>query len=76
MGQGYKMKALTAGHLTNNAGLRGHSVGDYYPWRVMATGCIDDLSWWVVRPDGARFKLTFTTASQAVTMARLLHSLN
>ena len=30
--------AATAGHLASNGGLRGHSVGDTFPWIVMQRG--------------------------------------
>lgn len=34
--------ASTRGHLADHGGLRGHSVGDVYPWRVVGYG---DGSW-------------------------------
>lgn len=46
------MKTLE--HLAGNGGLRGHSVGDIYPWRIMAQGTFEALVWWVVNPQGKK----------------------
>jgi len=59
------------GHLTNNGGLRGHSVGDIYPWRVMISGKIDALKYWVVNPSGRPIERFFTSKG-AFTRARIL----
>ena len=59
------------GHLVNNGGLRGHSVGDIYPWRVTITGTFDSLKYWVVNPQGKLLE-RFFTAEGAVTRARIL----
>lgn len=42
---GCEHDASTRGHLADHGGLRGHSVGDAYPWRVVGYG---DDSWAVV----------------------------
>lgn len=59
------------GHLVNNGGLRGHSVGDIYPWRVTITGTFDSLKYWVVNPQGKLLERFFTSKG-AFTRARIL----
>ena len=44
----------TRGHTADGSGLRGHSVGDFYPYIVYATGPIDNLRWCVMKA-GAPF---------------------
>lgn len=46
------MTTSTSGHLSNNGGIRGHSAGDIFPWRVMAQGTFDSLRWHVIKPNG------------------------
>ena len=59
----------TQGHLLNNGGLRAHSVGEFYPFRIMAQGTPDNLRWWVIHPDG--YKLTTRhTPQEAARNAR------
>ena len=55
------MKTLTKGHIDSDGGLRGHSVGDIYPWRIMAKGTFRDLKWYVITPQGEESKGYFTT---------------
>ena len=58
----------TSGHLSSNGGIRGHSAGSYFPYRVMAQGTLDDITWWVMAPDGTKL-IDFENARDAVTMA-------
>ena len=63
------MKNLTSGHLTTNGGIRGHSVGEYFPWRVMAQGKIENLTWWLISPTGQKLN-SYRTVYDAVDSAR------
>ena len=58
----------TKGHCEGNGGLRGHSVGDIFPARVVAMGSPHDntLQWYVAYPDG--------TLSTAFTRCKDAHS--
>lgn len=60
--------AATSGHLSSNGGLRGHSVGEFFPFIVVGTG--DDL-WYVQSPAGWR-TATVATAAEAVSVAMAL----
>ena len=42
----------TQGHLGSNGGLRGHSVGDIFPYIVFAEGKLDNLKYKIRTPDG------------------------
>ncbi len=44
----------TRGHTADGGGLRGHSVGDFYPYIVYATGPADDLHWHVMDSTGVK----------------------
>lgn len=44
--------AATKGHLACNGGLRGHSVGDTFPFIVFAQGTMDGLVWRIRCPNG------------------------
>lgn len=50
----------TLGHWQDNGGLRGHSTGDFYPWRIMAKGTFRDLKWFVISPTGKELAEYFT----------------
>ena len=63
------MKAITSGHLANNGGIRGHSAGDFYPFRVMAKGIPSDLFWHVIGTQGKTIAI-YTTSAQACNRAR------
>tara|TARA_R110000744_G_scaffold43892_2_gene98124 strand:- start:2058 stop:2753 length:696 start_codon:yes stop_codon:yes gene_type:complete len=63
---------ITSGHLSNNGGLRGHSAGDIFPWRVLITGKIDALKYWIVNPMGAKILTPYPTYSAAYTEAGTL----
>ncbi len=65
----------TSGHLTNNGGIRGHSAGEFYPFRVIAVGKLDSIKWHVVYPDGSKSLTAHELASEAFTLARNLHSI-
>lgn len=67
------MQAITAGHLGSNGGIRGHSAGDFFPYRVMVQGTLDSLRYWVVSPKGHKLH-HWGTASEACKAARLLHN--
>ena len=61
----------TSGHLINNGGIRGHSAGDFYPYKVMAQGMISNLTWWTLAPNGSKID-SFSNPTDAVIFARLL----
>ena len=63
------MQTVTAGHLSSNGGVRGHSAGDFFPYRVMVQGTIDSLTYWVIDPTGAQLATGYDTAKQACGMA-------
>ena len=67
------MTAITSGHLASNGGLRGHSVGDIFPFRVMAQGKIDSLTWHVIKPDGEKLGKGHSNPKSAYKVARLAH---
>ncbi len=69
------MTALTAGHLASNGGIRGHSAGDFYPYRVMIQGQLDNLKHWVIDPQGKKVEW-FSGAKAACILARCLHGMN
>ena len=50
------MTDQTKGHLADHGGLRGHSVGEVYPWRIVGYG---DGSWAVVDVTGQKFARYF-----------------
>lgn len=60
---------LTKGHLASNGGLRGHSVGDSFPFIVFARGSFDDIEWCVKSPSGVIVESGLESASQAESMA-------
>lgn len=57
--------AATAGHLSSNGGIRGHSAGEHFPFIVVGTG---DDKWYVQAPDGTQ-SMRVDTAAMAVNMA-------
>lgn len=63
----------TTGHLSNNGGVRGHSAGDFFPYRVMVQGTFEHLTYWVINPDGTK-EQQFNDSHAACTYASLLHS--
>lgn len=65
------MKSITAGHLENNGGIRGHSAGLIFPYRIMAQGKPDDLTWWVINPQGSKCAHAFTVDG-AMAFAELI----
>jgi hypothetical protein len=69
------MTALTSGHLSSNGGLRGHSTGDIYPWRVMGQGTMDNLRWHVIKPNGDKLGEGQYTPKSAYKVARMAHAL-
>ena len=63
----------TRGHTADDSGLRGHSVGDFYPYIVYATGPIDNLRWCIMKA-GEPFPenpVGWHTARQACEWARI-----
>ena len=42
----------TRGHCVGNGGLRGHSVGRYFPCVIYMKGNPSQLTWWVRQPNG------------------------
>ena len=63
----------TSGHLVYDGGIRGHSAGDFYPYRVMAQGN-NSLRWWVINPNGKKEHPSWSSAAAACGIARLLHA--
>lgn len=45
---------LTAGHRSDQMGIRGHSAGPVFPFVVYAQGTPDELYHWVLQPNGLR----------------------
>lgn len=60
--------AATKGHLASNGGLRGHSVGDTFPYIVFAKGHPDNLVWSVRCPNGESIG-EYPTAEYAESIA-------
>ena len=69
------MNTSTSGHLSHNGGIRGHSAGEFYPFRVMAQGNNTFMTWWVVNPQGKQVQ-EFNDVYAASEYARLLHSIH
>lgn len=67
------MTTKTSGHLSNNGGIRGHSAGDFYPYRVMIQGTFDNLKYHVINPQGDKVAW-FSSAWLACHIARILHA--
>ena len=65
------MKAITAGHLANNGGIRGHSAGSIFPWRVLIQGTLDNLNYWVINPKGDKVGNAWGTYAGALAAAEL-----
>lgn len=61
--------ASTSGHLASNGGLRGHSVGDVFPYIVVAQGTFDNLKWNVRAPHGLNVAEGYTTPEEAEVVA-------
>ena len=64
-----------SGHLAHSAGIRGHSAGEFYPFRVIAKGTFEHLRWHVVAPNGHVHVTGHVLVSSAFTIARLAHGL-
>ena len=65
----------TLGHLAHSAGIRGHSAGEFYPFRVIAKGTFDALKWHIVTPSGVVSIIGHSNVDDAFTIARLAHGL-
>lgn len=65
------MKTITSGHLNNNGGIRGHSAGEIFPFRVMAQGKLDALVWHVIKPNGEKLGRGQTNITSAYKVAHL-----
>ena len=61
--------SITSGHLSNNGGVRGHSAGDIFPWRILITGTFDNLKYWIVNPAGKRSNTPYTSTKEAYAWA-------
>lgn len=70
------MSTLTKGHLSTNGGIRGHSAGDIFPYRIMIQGTFDALKYYVINPDGTKHIYVSFTASAAYQMAVMLKHMN
>lgn len=57
--------AATAGHLSSNGGIRGHSAGEHFPFIVVGTG---DDKWYVQSPNGDQ-SMRVDSAEMAVNIA-------
>jgi len=62
----------TSGHLSSNGGVRGHSAGDFFPFRVVVKGELDSLQYWVVSPTGEELDW-YLTAGDACYAASRAH---
>jgi hypothetical protein len=69
------MQAITAGHLSSNGGIRGHSAGDFYPYRVMIRGTLDNLKYIVIAPTGSYIS-GWKTSKAACAMARIFKEMD
>jgi len=63
------MSQRTKGHLVSQGGLRGHSVGDVFPFIVFAEGTYDTLVWKVRYPCGKHSKNGLVSAQHAFDLA-------
>jgi hypothetical protein len=54
-------------------GRRAHTIGDYFPFRVMGEGELDSLKWWVIHPKGNEICYV-STVKLAVQLARVYHA--
>lgn len=61
----------TKGHLLNNGGIRGHSAGDIFPYRIMLQGELHALKYWVINPQGHKL-YPYATAQGAHALAEIL----
>lgn len=64
--------AATKGHISGQGGLRGHSVGDIFPYIVFAQGnphVVGGLRWRIRKPDGSVVG-DYRHASTAHTIAK------
>ncbi len=64
----------TQGHLKNNGGLRGHSVGEFFPFITMAQGTYDNMRWWVLNPQGQKVGQSWNSAVEAEQAAIAAHA--
>lgn len=53
-------------------GRRAHTIGDFFPYRMMVQGTFDNLKYWVIYPDGSK-GCHYRTAKDACNIARLLY---
>jgi len=65
------MQTVTAGHLDSNGGIRGHSAGLIFPYRIMVQGKLDDLVYWVMNPKGKKCARAYTVDG-AMAFAELI----
>ena len=70
------MQTITSGHLSNNGGLRGHSAGTIFPWRVLITGTFDSLKYWIIAPNGKTSNTPYSDYKTAYTMAGIFKDLD
>lgn len=69
--------AHTIGHSARHGGLRGHSVGDIYPFIVRAEGPVEgQLIWRVTHCDGWTSDHEFTSAAAAYKHAANLKEID
>lgn len=68
------MTTLTSGHLASNGGVRGHSAGDIFPFRLMGVGDFDNLKWYVIKPSGEQVGDGHSTVASAMKVARFAHA--
>ncbi len=65
------MQTVTSGHLSSNGGLRGHSAGSIFPWRIMVQGELDNLQYWVINPSGEKVGNVWQSYHGALAKAEL-----
>ena len=54
----------TKGHTADGSGLRGHSVGELFPYILMGKGCPGNFGWYILCPNGDECG-PYPTAKQA-----------
>lgn len=69
------MNTKTSGHLSTNGGIRGHSAGTIYPWRIMITGTFEALKYWIIAPNGKQCNAPYNNAKTALGMAAIFKDL-
>lgn len=51
--------------------IKSDSVGDIYPWRILITGQLDALNYWIVNPQGRKSNTPYDTVGEALLWAAI-----